>query len=138
MEERGGFVNPSFRLFRVTIYARDYFGNARRNDAGNACLITSIFNFISSTTNFYISRRLFQVRFVLNRVFRISITRITRSNIRNGRKRVGAFSFRAFRGLATRIRANYQRNGNSFVFNMSDLRAFFIFQFYQAVSREER
>ncbi len=123
VEERGRLVNPAAGLLRVAVNACDHFCGALRNDARDAGTAAFVLNLVRGTADLHVSVRLLTVRFVLNRILRICIARVTRATIRNGVDGVRPLSFGALRRLPKGVRAHDQDNGDPFIFNRGALRA---------------
>lgn len=138
MQQRGRLVNPPFGLFRVTVHASDHFSDARRKHASHAGLSTIVLYHVRSIRSVSIRSRLLEVRLVLNRVFRVSFTRITRAKVRYRRDRLTVLSLRALRRLATRVGAYDKDRGYAFFHHGGVLVAVFIVQFCEAISVFER
>lgn len=134
MQQRSRLINPALMFLRVSINTSNTLSNARRNNACNASLTIRIFDVIRGPCNFLIRGRLLKIYLILNRIFRVGITRIARTNVRNSMNGIGALSFRALRRLTTRIRTNNEHHGDSFITYGGELRAFNVIQLCKAIS----
>lgn len=136
MQQRSRLVYPAFGFFRVSINTSYALSDPRRHDACHACISANVLNAVSDFRHHFIRGRLFQIRFILHRIFCVGIARITRTNVWNSVNGICSLGFRAFRRFAARIRTDYQNDRHTFFLHRSELRAFNVFQFCKAVSGE--
>ncbi len=107
MKKRSGLINPSLVFLRSIVNTGYYLGCTRCKYASDTCLISDVLDIICGLDNFAFCRRLLEVNFILNRIFRVGLTRIALASIRNCVDNFCAFSFRTLRGFAARIRTYY-------------------------------
>lgn len=120
-------------FLRVSIYACHAFGDARCDYSRDACVLARVFDAVRCLSDLLHRGRLLEIRFVLYRIFRVSVARVSRSYVRYSVYGICSLGFRAFRRLATRIRAYDQYYRDPFIFDRSELRAFYVLLFGQAI-----